>query len=135
MVRNVVAVFVGMVVGMVANMGLIFANMALFPAPPGLDFNDTEAMQAYIGALPATGFILPMVAHLMQAGLGGWVAARLGASRPVVLALIIGVVTLAGGLYNLMVLPGPWWMWVEVPLYLVVAWTVGGIEQARRERL
>lgn len=62
-------------------------------------------------------------------------AARLGASRPMVLALIIGVLSPIGGIVNLMTIDGPAWMIVELPLYLVVALAAGTIEQRRRARV
>ncbi|MCA9712732.1 MAG: hypothetical protein KDK70_43285, partial [Myxococcales bacterium] len=63
---------------------------------------------------------------------GGWTAARLGASRPMVLAMIVGVVSLVGGIMNMMQLDLPTWMVVELPLYLVVAWLAGRLEHRRR---
>ena len=135
MLRNVGAVFVGMFVGGVLNMAIIMANMALFPAPEGLDFNDAVAMADYIASLPQAGFILPWVAHLTQALVGGWIAARLGASRPVLLAMIVAVLTMLGGVANMLQYAGPWWMYSEFPLYLAAGWAAGTVEQRRRDSL
>ena len=133
MVRNVVAVVVGLAVGMVVNMALVMLNVGvLFPMPEGTSMADPERFAAYLAALPATAFLVAVVAHLGQAFVGGWTAARLGASHPVVLALIVGGFTLVGGVINLIQLPGPTWMWLEVPLYLLVALAAGRREQRRR---
>jgi hypothetical protein len=133
MIRNVGAVLAGLIVGSAVNMAFILLNtMVLFPMPAGTSMNDPAQMQAYIAGLPAAAFLVVIVAHLGQSFVGGWVAARLGGSRPVPLALIIGVLSLVGGVINLLSLHGPLWMWVEVPLYLVVAWLAGGLEQRRR---
>lgn len=64
--------------------------------------------------------------------MGGWVAARLAASRPVTQALIVGAVTMVGGLMMLFTVTGPVWMWLEVPLYLVLPWMVGKRVEATR---
>jgi len=133
MLRNLLAVLVGLVVGMAVNMALITLNSSvLYPAPEGLDMQDTEAFQAYLDTLPATAFLVVMAAHLGQATVGGWVAARLSATNPVRLALIAGAVTMAGGLMMLFTVTGPVWMWLEVPLYLVLPWMVGKRVQAAR---
>ena len=133
MIRNVLAVLAGLAAGMVTNMALIMLNAyVLFPMPEGIDMNDPVQMNAYIAPLPATAFILVLAAHLGQSFVGGWTAARLGASRPMLLAMIIGVLTLAGGIMNMMQLELPSWMYVEIPLYLVVAWLAGRIEIKRR---
>ncbi|MGH1342507.1 MAG: hypothetical protein ACRBN8_13185 [Nannocystales bacterium] len=133
MIRNVLAVFAGLAAGMATNMALVMLNAyVLFPMPAGIDMNDPVQMNAYIAPLPATAFILVLAAHLGQSFVGGWTAARLGASRPMLLAMIIGVLSLVGGIMNMMQLELPTWMLVELPLYLVVAWIAGRIEQKRR---
>ena len=135
MLRNVVAVVVGLALGMAVNLGLIQLNVqVLNPMPSGMDMNDSEQFNAYLATLPTSAFVVTMLAHLGQAFVGGWVAARLGASRPMLLAMIVGVVSLAGGIAAMMMFKGPDWMAVELPLYLVVAWLAGRIEQKRRAR-
>ena len=60
------------------------------------------------------------------------VAARLGVSRPVLLAMIVGALSLAGGIANAVMLSPPAWTLIEMPLYLVVAWLAGKqVEKSR----
>lgn len=125
MLKNIAGVILGMVVGMAANMAVIAFSWTIYPLPEGLDMNDSEALAAFIGTLPAGAFALAMLAHLAQAGLGGWVAARVSSSGPVRQALIVGFLSSLGGLINLLTIPGPMWMWIELPLYFVVAWAAG----------
>ena len=133
MVRNVLAVLVGLFVGCAVNMALIQFNMrVLFPMPEGMDMNDTKQFNDFVATLPLHAFLIVIVAHLGQAFVGGWVAARLGESRPMLLALIIGVLSLAGGIAAMIMIKGPGWMVIEIPLYLVVAWLAGWMEQKRR---
>ena len=133
MLRNVGAVVAGLIVGMIVNMAFVMLNgYVLFPMPEGMDMNDSVAMNAYIATLPAHAFILVLVAHFGQAFVGGWVAARLAGSRPMVLALIVGGLSLLGGIMNAMQLDLPTWMYVEFPLYLVCGWFAGRIEVRRR---
>lgn len=133
--KNVGAVLLGMFLGGVANMGLILVSWQIWPPPEGFDMNDQAQLADFVGTLPAAAFAFVMVAHLAQALVGGWIAARLAASRPRVLAMIVAVLTLVGGVMNLTTLPAPAWMWLEVPLYLVVGWFVGDLEARRRAAL
>lgn len=133
MLRNLGAVFLGMIVGMAVNMGLILLNGAIFPPPPGTDMNDPAQMNAYVATLPTAAFLIVMAAHLGQSFVGGWVAARVGQSRPVLLAMIIGVLTLLGGIANMMMIEHPPWMYVELPLYLAVAYGAGKLVERSRE--
>jgi hypothetical protein len=131
--RNAGAILLGLMVGMMVNMALIELNMrVLFPIPDDMDMADPEAVEVFLATLPATGFILVIAAHLGQAFVGGWVAARLGASHPMRLALIVGAVTLAGGVSMLMMIPGPQWVVLELPFYMVVAAWAGRLEERRR---
>ena len=133
MVRNILAAIAGIIVGMVLNMGLIQLNMQVFfPMPAGTDMNDPAQFNAFIASLPTQAFLLVLLAHLGQSFVGGWIAARLGASRPMLLAMIVGVLSLAGGIAAMFMIEGPAWMMIELPLYLVVAWLAGRIEQKRR---
>ncbi len=132
-IRNILAVMGGLAVGMAINMAIIKINSSvLFPAPPGADLSDTTQLKAYVATLPASAFLVVMLAHLGQSFVGGWIAARAGASRPMLLAMIVGAVSLYGGLMMMMEIRGPTWFAVELPLYLVVAWLAGGIERRRR---
>ena len=116
--------------GSAANMALVLLNTrVLYPMPEGLDMSDTEAFGAWIGTLPPQAWAVVVIAHLAQAFVGGWVAARLSRSRPLVAALVVGALSLAGGVANAMTLPVPPWLWAEMPLYLVAAW--GGAKLVR----
>lgn len=134
--RNVGAVLAGLVVGMIINMALVMLNgYVLFPMPAGMDMNDPAQLNTYIATLPPHAFVLVLLAHLGQAFGGGWVAARLCGTRPMAMALVVGALSLAGGIMNAMQIDLPMWMYVEFPLYLVVAWLAGRLEVARRAAL
>lgn len=136
MIRNIFAVLAGLAVGMAVNMALIMLNAyVLFPMPDGMDMYDPEQMNEYIATLPTVAFFVVLAAHLGQSFVGGWVAARLGSSQPMLLAMIVGLFALAGGIMNMMTIRGPDWMFIELPLYLVVAWQAGRMEVNRRAAL
>jgi len=133
MLRNIGAVIVGLIVGSAWNMGLITLNTeVLFPMPAGTSMDDPEQYKAYVATLPVAAFMMVIVAHVGQAGIGGWIAARLGKSRPMLLAGIVGLLTLLGSVVLLIALSPPAWTWVEVPLLLGTTWFVGTAETKRR---
>ena len=94
---------------------------------------DAVAMQAYIDQLPVAAFLVVILAHLGQAGVGGWVAARVAGSHPRRLAMVVAGLTLAGGLVIALQLSAPAWTYIEMPLYLVVGWVAGTLELRRRQ--
>lgn len=134
LLRNIGGFLAGIVVGSAVNMGVLSISWAIWPLPEGMDMNDPAQLADYVAGLPAAAFALVLVAHLGQAVAGGWLAARI-AARPFALAMIVAVLTFAGSLYNLLVLPGPVWMWVELPLILGAGYVIGRSEAGRREKL
>ena len=129
------AVLVGWIVGMVANGAIVYLNIALYPMPEGVTFDDKVGFAAYIETLPLTAFFIVLVAHLSQAFFGGLVAAKISTKRPMVVAMIIGVLSLIGGYINMQNMPLPTWMWIEMPLYLVASWLAATIVLKKRNSI
>ena len=137
-IRNIAAVVIGVVVGASINMGIGLLNVQIFPLPEGMSLmtiaDDPEALEAWISSLPQTAFILVLVAHLSHAFFGGYVAAFISKRNVMCVAMVVGSLTLVGGLLNMAELSAPLWLWIEMPLYLVVAWHAGKLELKRRKR-
>ena len=126
MLRNLFAVMLGLAVGMAVNLALIELNsQVLFPMPPGTDMSNPEQFNAYVAGLPHTAFIVVLLAHLGQSYVGAWIAARVGASHRMKLAMAVGIVSLIGGVMAMFMIDGPGWLAIELPLYLVLAWVAG----------
>jgi hypothetical protein len=133
MIRNGLALLCGLAVGSALNQLIIQINTGLlFPMPAGSDMHDLNQLNRYLSTLPAAAFLVTIIGHLTQSFVGAWVAARAAASRPMVLALIIGLLSLAAGIMAMSLFEGPSWMAIELPLYLLVAWLAGRMEQRRR---
>ena len=137
-IRNIAAVVIGVVVGGSINMGIGLLNVQIFPLPEGMSLmtiaDDPEALEAWINSLPQTAFILVLVAHLSQAFFGGYVAAFISKRNVMCVAMVVGALSLVCGLMNMAQVPAPLWLWIEMPLYLVVAWYAGKLELTRRKR-
>ena len=137
-IRNIAAVVIGAIVGGSINMGIGLLNVQIFPLPEGMSLmtiaDDPEALEAWINSLPQTAFILVLVAHLSQAFFGGYVAAFISKRNVMCVAMVVGALSLVGGLMNMAQMPAPLWLWIEMPLYLVVAWYAGKLELTRRKR-
>lgn len=117
--RNILAVVAGAFVGSAVNMGLIMIGPSVIPPPAGLDMTTPEGLKAAMPLLEARHFIFPFLAHALGTLVGAWLAARLGASQQLRLALGIGFLFLLGGIANAFMLPAPAWF---IALDLVVAY-------------
>lgn len=131
-VRNVLAVLAGLLVGSLVNMGLIMVSGKVIAPPPGADVTTLEGLKASIHLFEPKHFLFPFLAHALGALTGAFLAAFVAASRKMAMAFVIGVVFLAGGLANAFMLPSPAWFNALdlVGAYLPMAWIGGGIAKS-----
>ena len=127
MLRNVVAVVLGVVVGSVVNMALVAVGPLVVAPPAGVDVTTAEGLQAGMALLQPRHFLFPFLAHAAGTLAGAFVAARVAANHAARLALVVGLVFLAGGVMAASMIPAPGWF-VALDLiaaYLPMAWLGG----------
>lgn len=122
--RNVLAVLVGLVLGGVVNMSLILAGGKIVPPPAGADTTTMEGLKASMHLFEARHFLFPFLAHALGTLAGAFVAAKIAASQPLAMAMVVGAAFLAGGVINVIMLPSPIWFSVLdlVGAYIPMAW-------------
>lgn len=132
--RNILAVIAGVVIGSIVNMGLIMISGKVIPPPAGVDVSTMEGLKAGMHLFEPRHFVLPFLAHALGTLAGAFLAARLAASRKMAMALVVGVCFLAGGISAVMMLPAPMWFNVLdlVVAYIPMAW-LGGKWAAGRQ--
>jgi hypothetical protein len=108
-IRNALAVVVGLATGVLLIMGVQKIGHTIYPPPAGLDFNDAEAARTYISQLPLPALLFPIVSYFLGTLFGGFVACTVGTARPGALAGIIGLILLAFTIANLILIPHPLW--------------------------
>ena len=123
-VRNILAVVAGVVLGSLVNMGLVILGPMLIPPPEGADLSTAEGFAAALPLLDARHFLMPFLAHALGTLLGSFTTARIAANRELQLAMVVGVVFLAGGIAAANMIPAPTWFIVLdlVAAYLPMAW-------------
>ncbi len=126
-IRNILAVVVGVVVGALVNGALIGVSGTVIPPPGGADVTTYEGLKASIHLFQPKHFVFPFVAHALGTLVGAFLTALIAATRRMGLALAIGVVFLAGGIINVLMLPAPLWFDAVdlVSAYLPMAWLGG----------
>ena len=107
--KNVLAVLAGIAVGASFNMGIITISGSIIPPPDGADVNNMEGLKATMHLFEPKHFLMPFLAHALGTLVGALIAALIAASHKLRLALVIGVVFLAGGIQMVMALPSPLW--------------------------
>lgn len=127
--RNILAVVVGLVVGSAANMALVMLGPAVFPPPPGVDMTTAEGLAKGMPHLEARHFAFPFLAHALGTLAGALTAFLVAGSRHAVLAFAVGVVFLAGGIAAAFIIPAPkWFIALDlVAAYIPMAWLATAI--------
>lgn len=127
-IRNILSVILGLIIGSVVNLGLVNLGYIIFPVE-GLDYNDMEAMAAAMPSFGIENFIFPFLAHALGALTGGFIAALIAASHKMKFAFAIGFLFLLGGIMINMMLPGPIWFTIAdiVLAYIPMAWLGGSL--------
>ncbi|MEX0273044.1 MAG: hypothetical protein AB3N16_01565 [Flavobacteriaceae bacterium] len=125
-VKNIIAVIVGLVVGHFVNFSLIKLGHTLFPIE-GIDPNNLEDLARVMPTLDFKYFVFPFLAHALGTLAGAMVAAFLAANHKMKFALGIGVAFLLGGIMASIMIPAPTWFVATdlIMAYLPMAW-IGG---------
>lgn len=124
LLRNVVAVVAGIVIGGSVNMALVTLGPSLIPPPPGVNVNDVESLRANIHLFEARHFVMPFLAHALGTLVGALVAYLVAASHKARFAYGIGAFFLLGGIAASSMIPAPvWYIALDlVAAYLPMAW-------------
>jgi|SRR5688572_5812595 len=126
-IRNILAVIAGAVIGSFVNMGIIMMSSSIIPPPDGVDVNNFENLKANMHLFEPRHFIMPFLAHAMGTFVGALVAALVAATYKMNFALVIGLLFLAGGISAVYMLPAPTWFNILdlVVAYIPMAWIAG----------
>lgn len=126
-IKNILAVVAGGILGSAVNMGIIMISGSIIPPPDGADATTMEGLKASIHLFQPRHYIFPFLAHALGTFAGAYVAAMIAANHKMKFALGIGVLFLAGGVANILMLPSPTWFTVSdlVGAYIPMAYLAG----------
>jgi hypothetical protein len=138
LLRNVLALLAGVVIGGGVNMALITLSPSLIPPPAGVDVSNTESLSKAIHLFEPRHFVMPFLAHAAGTLAGAFAAYLIAATYKAQIAFAIGVVFLCGGVAASFLIPAPAWF-IALDLlaaYIPMAW-LGirlGTHMAQRNR-
>src|SRR5262245_23878367 len=122
--RNTLAVTIGLVVGGAVNMALIVASPHVIAPPAGADVTDSQSLSKSMHLFEPKHFVFPFLAHALGTWTGALLAFLIAASYRSVFAYAIGVAFLAGGIAAAFMIPAPVWFIILdlAAAYLPMAW-------------
>ena len=100
--KNIGILILGIIIGMIVNMGLIIIGGIFFPATENF-----EPMNAINWEFEY--FIFPFLAHSIGTLSGAFIVSKLSKKTHIIMPLIVGLYFLSGGIYMVTILPAPIW--------------------------
>lgn len=133
MLRNLLAIIAGAVLGSIVNMGFISISGSIIPPPAGADVTTMEGLRASLPLFEPKHFVFPFLAHAIGTFVGALVAALIAINYKMRFALGIGLLFLCGGIANIFLLPGPLWFNAldVMAAYIPMAWIAGSLAMRR----
>ena len=126
-VRNVLAVITGIILGSAVNMGIIMLQGYFIALPEGVDVTNTESLQSSMHLFGPKHFIFPFLAHAIGTLVGAYLSARIAANHKMKFALGIGIFFLIGGISMVFMMPAPvWFLILDLSVaYVPMGWLSG----------
>ena len=107
--KNILAVIAGVVVGCLVNGAIIMVSDSIIPAPNGADVTTTEGLKATIHLFEPKHFIFPFLAHALGTLVGAFLTVKLVANNQFRFSIVIGILFFIAGVLNILMLPSPVW--------------------------
>jgi hypothetical protein len=135
--KNILAVIAGFIIGSIVNIGIINISGSIIPPPAGADLTTTEGLKESMRLFEPKHFIMPFLAHALGTFVGAFIAAKIAATRKMTFALVIGFLFLLGGIAAVFMLPSPMWFTAVdlVFAYLPMAYLGGKLAVGRNSPL
>ena len=126
-IRNILAVIAGAILGSAINMGIIMVSGSIIPPPNGADVTTMEGLKESMHLFQPKHFIFPFLAHALGTFAGAFLAAIIAVDHKMKFALGIGFFFLLGGITNIFMLPSPTWFTILdlIGAYIPMAYFAG----------
>lgn len=112
-VRNIAGVILGVLIGGQVNMFIINHGHNILPDFPGLDRTNmetlTESLIKNIHLFEPKHFITPFLAHALGTFASAFIACKIALSNHFRISMIIGSLSLLGGIMAVKMIPAPMW--------------------------
>ncbi|MGD1318472.1 hypothetical protein [Chryseobacterium sp. 2R14A] len=112
MLRNILAVVAGIITGSICIWLIETLNHILYPFPEGIKPNDIEGFKSYVENLPFLGKFMVIVGYSIGAVVSGFVSTKIAKNGKLTAAAICGIIFMVFTIYNMTVLPTPFWFWI-----------------------
>lgn len=133
MIRNIIAVIVGIIAAATIFIAVQSVGAMVFPLPYDLVFTDKEGVKGMMAAFPPAAILLLAIGYILGSFAAGWISTIIGRPPNATLSVIVGVILTFGWVVNIASIPHPLWMAVS-GFFLFIPFTVLGYNMAKLDR-
>lgn len=133
-VRSVIGGLVGVLVAFALVAGIEAVGHLVYPVPPGVDFGNAQALEAYVAEQPVGALAFVVAAWVIATFVGGAIAAIVAGRHAVLMAGLVGGAVLAATAANFAMIPHPSWMVVTGIVGIMAAARLAGTVVAGGQR-
>jgi hypothetical protein len=108
-IKYIIAVVIGVVVGSGVNMGLVNIGPSIIPLPEGADVSTMEGLAESMSLFSPANFLFPFLAHALGTLVAAFVAAKVAGKHELRFGILFGVLFLMGGITAANMFGGPIW--------------------------
>lgn len=125
MVRSIVSILTALFSAVIVIFLIELVGQKKYPPPPGLNPEDSLAMEPWMNSLPLAGLIFILIAWFTGAYTGGIIVSALDKLNAFRSSLTVGLLLLISTLINLSHYPHPFWMWIFGILAIITGTWLG----------
>ncbi|MDF2438003.1 MAG: hypothetical protein K0Q95_2379 [Bacteroidota bacterium] len=119
MLKNALAVILGLVGSSFIIFALEVISHIIYPPPANLDINNLEQIKEFTGSAPKIVFILVILSYAIGSIVGGLIAAAVAPTNKITKAITVGGILMGLGAYNLFMIPHPIWT-IVISIFLFI---------------
>ena len=123
--RNIIALFFGVLIGMIMSMGITMLGWKIFSFP--------ENINPIIDIMPSKYYLFPFLAHSIGTFSGSFLGCKISKDYNLTVSLFVGIWFLIVGIYAVLILPTPiWFIIIDITLcYIPMAYSAWLIQKNR----
>jgi hypothetical protein len=112
MLRRILAVPAGLIVGIICITIIEKIGHQLYPPPAGAASGDMVAMKDYVAHAPFMALFFVIIGYALAAFVSGFTASKVASNGKHTSAIVCGVIFLFITIYMMFSLPTPVWFWI-----------------------
>lgn len=126
MIRKISSIMFGLVVAITLVIVVQMIGNALYPIPPGTDFDDPESVRQLMATISPMSLVIVILSYVIGAFGGGMLASLIARESPPFYAGVISAFVLLGAILNVMSIPHPAWFSVAAMVSIIATALITG---------